>query len=164
MLREEENNNENLIETGLVDNFPKINLIRFSILGILIVFILYLISTRDYLLFHSLAESFSIIISCGIFMFIWNSRRYIDNNFFIIIGMAYLFIAFLDLIHTFAYKGTEIIPGHTANLPTQIWIASRFLQSITLLAARKFTGRTLEQEKGKGWMESVHPEDSFFTC
>ncbi len=95
------------------------------------------------MLFHSLAESFSIIISCGIFMFIWNSRRYIDNNFFIIIGIAYLFIAFLDLIHTFAYRGVQIIPERSSNLPTQIWIASRFLQSITLLAAPFFLGKKI---------------------
>ena len=143
MLREEEHGGENILDTGSFKNYSKINFTRFSLIGILAALILYLISLKDYLLFHSLAESFSIIISCGIFMFIWNSRRYIDNNFFIVIGIAYLFIAFLDLIHTFAYAGVQIIPGHTANLPTQIWIASRFLQSITLLAAPFFIDKKI---------------------
>ncbi|MGA9294854.1 MAG: MASE3 domain-containing protein, partial [Ignavibacteriaceae bacterium] len=83
--------------------------ITFSLIIIFITLILYLISIENYLLFHSLAESFSIIISCAIFMVIWNSRRYIDNNFFIIIGIALLFVSFLDLIHTFSYKGINII-------------------------------------------------------
>ncbi len=143
MLREKQNGGENRLAAESVNNYPKINIIRFSLIGILIALILYLISINDYLLFHSLAESFSIIISCGIFMFIWNSRRYIDNNFFIIIGIAYLFIAFLDLIHTFTYTGVQILPGHTTNLPTQVWIASRFLQSITLLAAPLFIGKKI---------------------
>ena len=143
MLREKEHGNDNITDKGTFKNYHKINFIRFSLIGILVALILYLISIKDYLLFHSLAESFSIIISCGIFMFIWNSRRYIDNNFFIVIGIAYLFIAFLDLIHTFTYTGVQIIPGHTANLPTQIWIASRFLQSITLLAAPFFIGKKI---------------------
>ncbi|MEJ2104891.1 MAG: MASE3 domain-containing protein [Ignavibacteriaceae bacterium] len=143
MLREEEYNNGNLIDTGSSNYYPKINVIRISILGILIALILYIISLNNYLLFHSLAESFSIIISCGIFMFIWNSRRHIDNNFFIIIGIAYLFIAFLDLIHTFTYRGVQIIPEHTTNLPTQLWIAARYLQSLTLLAAPFFIGKKI---------------------
>ncbi len=122
----------------LQNKYFKKNSIEFSLLTILVVVILYLISVSDYLVFHSLVESFSIIIACGIFMFIWNSRGYIENNFFLVIGIAYLFIGFLDLLHTFTFKGANIIPGHSANLPTQLWIASRFMQGITLLIAPFF--------------------------
>ena len=41
---------------------------------------LYLTSRYSYLFFHSLAEIFSIVIACGIFMVAWNSRRFIDNT------------------------------------------------------------------------------------
>ncbi|MEJ2616112.1 MAG: MASE3 domain-containing protein [Ignavibacteriaceae bacterium] len=141
MIREENYINKKLNKKGKFIQYFNKNSITFSLIIIIVTLFLYLISLDNYLLFHSLAESFSIVISCGIFMVIWNSRRYIDNNFFIIIGIALLFVSFLDLIHTFTYKGINIIPGHSTNLPTQIWIASRFLEGITYLAAPFFIGK-----------------------
>ncbi len=105
---------------------------------------LYLTSLYSYLLFHSLAEMFSIIIACGIFMIAWNSRCLLDNMYFLFIGIAYLFIGGLDLIHTLSYKGMGIFPGYDANLPTQLWIATRYIESLTLLIAPFFVSRKLE--------------------
>lgn len=115
--------------------------IEFSILTILFTGTLYIISINNYLVFHTLAENFSVVIACGIFMFIWNSRRYIENNFFLMIGIAYIFTALLDLVHTFTYKGVNVIGGITTDVPTQLWISSRYVQSLTLFAATFFVTR-----------------------
>ena len=96
---------------------------------------LYLTSLYSYLLFHSLAEIFSIVIAFSIFILAWNCRNLIDNNYLIFLGIAYLFIGFIDLIHTLAYAGMGVFPGYGANLPTQLWIAARYLESISLLLA-----------------------------
>ena len=56
-------------------------------------------SLYNYLLFHFIAEVFSIVIACGIFMVAWNSRRYFDNQYLLFLGIAYLFIGVLDLAH-----------------------------------------------------------------
>jgi PAS domain S-box-containing protein len=104
---------------------------------------LYLSSLYHYLLFHSIAEFFSIIIATTIFLVAWNARRFFDNNYFIFIGVSYLFVAGLDLIHTLAYKGIGIFIGYDANLPTQLWIATRYVQSLSLLIAPLFLLKTL---------------------
>lgn len=96
---------------------------------------LYISSLYSFLLFHSLAESFSIVVACGIFMFAWNARRYLDNNYLLFVGIAFLFIAFLDLFHTLSYEGMGIFPTNGSNLPTQLWIAARYLQAFTFLIA-----------------------------
>ena len=96
---------------------------------------LYLTSLYSYLLFHSLAEIFSIVIAFSIFILAWNGCNFIDNNYLIILGIAYLFVGFIDLIHTLAYAGMGVFSGYGANLPTQLWIAARYLQSISLLMA-----------------------------
>lgn len=114
------------------------------LLGFSILFGLYLTSLYSYLLFHSLAEIFSIIIACGIFMIAWNSRRFLDNHYLLFIGIAYLFVGGLDLVHTLAYKGMGVFSGYNANLPTQLWIAARYLQSISLLLAPLWIGRKLK--------------------
>ncbi|NVM19006.1 MAG: PAS domain S-box protein [Candidatus Lokiarchaeota archaeon] len=98
-------------------------------------FLITLLSTYSYLLFHSIAEVISIVISGGIFFIGWNSRKYMDNSFFLIIGISFLFISAIDLIHTLTYSGMSIILEFNANLPTQLWIAARYWQSISYLFA-----------------------------
>ncbi len=109
--------------------------IYFYSIGILILLSLYILSTFHFLLFHSIAEGFSIVIACGIFMVVWNSRQFIDNDYFLLIGIACLFVAFIDLLHMLAYRGLGVFPEGGANLPTQLWIASRYMQAATLLIA-----------------------------
>ncbi len=115
-----------------------------ALFAVLILFGLYLTKHYSYILFHGLAELFSIIISCGIFILVWNTRRFLTNSYFLLIGIAYLFVGFIDTIHTFAYKGMGIFEGYDSNLPTQLWIAARYVESITLLVAPFFTVRKLK--------------------
>jgi diguanylate cyclase (GGDEF)-like protein len=95
---------------------------------------LYYVGLQNYLLFHSLVEIFSIVIACTIFIIAWNSREHLADSYLYLLGIAYLFIGFLDLMHTLSYKGMRIFTDYDfyAN---QLWIATRFLESVTLLAA-----------------------------
>ena len=85
--------------------------------GALIFSGLYLASLYNYLLFHSIAEIFGIIVTYGIFLVAWNSRRFLDNNYFIFIGIAYLFVGHMDLAHTLAYAGMGVFPDYGTNTP-----------------------------------------------
>jgi PAS domain S-box-containing protein len=116
----------------------------YLLFGILVLLGLYLSSLYNYLLFHSLAELFSIVAACGIFMIAWNSRRFLDNNYLLFIGVAYLFVGGFDLIHTLAYKGMNIFQGYETNLPTQLWIVARYLEGISLFIAPFFLKRKLK--------------------
>jgi two-component system, cell cycle sensor histidine kinase and response regulator CckA len=110
-------------------------------LGVLTLAALYLISLHSFLLFHCLVEIFSIVIAFGIFLVTWNSRQFMKTGYLLFVGIAYLFVAGLDLFHTLAYKGMGVFPGYDANLPTQLWIATRYLQSGSLLIAPIFFNR-----------------------
>ncbi|MEJ2314916.1 MAG: MASE3 domain-containing protein, partial [Nitrospirota bacterium] len=111
--------------------------------GVAVLAGLYWASEYNYLLFHTLAEGFSIVVACGIFMVAWNSRRFLQNNYVLFLGVAYLFVGGLDLVHTLAYKGMNVFPGYDANLPTQLWISARYMEALSLLAAPLFIGRRL---------------------
>ena len=104
---------------------------------------LYLTSIYDYLLFHSIAEIFSIVIAFAIFTVAWNSRRITENNYLLFIGISYLFIGGIDFVHTLAYKGMGVFPGEDSNLATQLWIAARYFQSFSLLIAPVFIRRKI---------------------
>lgn len=66
-----------------------------------------------------------------------------DNPYFLFLGVSYLFVGSLDLIHTLSYKGMGIFPNDEANLSTQLWIAARYLESLSLLIAPLFLHRKL---------------------
>jgi len=121
--------------------FPIAKRSPYLIAGMLVFLGLYLASLYNYLFFHSLAEIFSIVVACGIFMVAWNSRRFLDNNYLLFLGIAYLFIGGLDLIHTLAYNGMGIFQGYGTNLATQLWIAARYTESLSLLIAPLFIRR-----------------------
>jgi PAS domain S-box-containing protein len=116
---------------------------RIVLSWVLILVGLYLTSLYSYLLFHSTAEIFSIVVACGVFMVAWNSRRFLDNNYLLFIGIAYLFVALIDLIHTLAYTGMGVFPGYATNLPTQLWISARYVESLSLLIAPLLLKRKL---------------------
>jgi PAS domain S-box-containing protein len=111
------------------------------VLGLVLLVGLYLMTLYNYLLFHSFAEMFSIVVACAIFMLAWNTRRFLDNAYVLFLGIAYLFIAGLDLLHTLSYKGMAIFEGFDTNLPTQLWIAARYMESVSFLLAPFFLGR-----------------------
>jgi PAS domain S-box-containing protein len=107
---------------------------------------LYIISSYHYLLFHFLAEIFSIAIAAGLFMIAWNTRRVLDNQYLLFIGIAYLFVGILDTTHTLVYPGMSVIPGLDTNPPTQLWIAARYTESLSLLVAPLFFRKRLQAE------------------
>lgn len=117
------------------------------ILAALILVTLYILSTYNYLIFHSIVELAGIAVAYAIFIIVWNMRKTISSTFFLIIGISFLFTGTIDLVHTLAYKGMGVFPGATADLPTQLWIAARFFQSITFLIATLFIGRSISKDR-----------------
>ncbi len=99
--------------------------------------------SRDYLLFHSLAELFSVVIAASAYLVAWNTRRYQEDSFLVFLGAALLAIASLDLVHMLVYTGMGVFPGEGANEATQLWIAARALTALSLLVAPLLVGRRI---------------------
>jgi PAS domain S-box-containing protein len=115
---------------------------RTAILGVLALPVIYFISRYSYNLFHSFADGLSIVIAVCAFAIIWNSRRFVDNDYFLYTGIAFLFFAFLDLMHLLGNKNMGIFPGY-GNLGPAFYIASRYVLSVSLLIAPFFINRKL---------------------
>ncbi|MGE5468370.1 MAG: MASE3 domain-containing protein [Ignavibacteria bacterium] len=95
----------------------------------------YLSSRYSYLLFHNLIEIITASVAFALLALTWNARRFLSNGYLKALGIGYGMIAVVDLVHALAYKGMGIFPGYDANLPTQLWIAARYVQAGTLCAA-----------------------------
>ena len=105
--------------------------------------VLFVANLHSFLLFHGLAEAFSMIVAGSVFLLAWNTRQFLGNGYLLFMGASFAFAAGLDLLHTLAYKGMGVFPEHGSNLPTQIWIASRYLHALSFLAAPSFLDRKL---------------------
>lgn len=110
----------------------------FSIICLVLIFTCSIHS--GYMLFHTLVELFSIVVAFAVFIVAWNTRDMQDNKYLHLVGISYLFIGALDLLHTLSFKGMNIIPlpGYPAN---QFWVATRLMEAATFLAGFLIIGR-----------------------
>ncbi len=110
-------------------------------LGAAVLLGLYLTSLVSYLLFHTLTELVAIAVATSAFVMAWTGRGLYSNSYLFVVGIGFGFVAIPEVLHTLAYQGLGVFPGQTANLPTQLWIASRALLTLTLLTAPLLLGR-----------------------
>lgn len=103
---------------------------------------LYVVSRLNYPLFHSLADTFSAFIATGIFVLVWYSRRHLDNDFLLFLGIAFLFFAVLNFFHVLGNKNMGVFPKQ-GNMGPATYIAARYLQSISLVIAPVFVNRRI---------------------
>ena len=97
--------------------------------------ILLVIGIYQFMLFHITVELFSVFVAFSIFMLVFYSKEKIDNNFLLILGTAFLFIGLFDFVHTLSYKGMGLFNYNHSNLPTQLWVIARYLESFSILTA-----------------------------
>ncbi len=100
----------------------------------LLIIIGYIVGIQNFLLFHSLAEGFTILISISISIIALNTYKAMKNSLIPIIGIAYAFSSIFDIVHALSYTGMGIFPDN-ANMATQMWIISRYLESGSMLIA-----------------------------
>lgn len=77
-------------------------------------------------------------------MVAWNSRIFLQNNYLLFIGIAYLFISCVDTLHVLAYRGMNVFADPGANLATQLWIVGRYMESLSLACAPLFFNKNLK--------------------
>ena len=100
-----------------------------------------------FLAFHVIAELASVTVAAALFMVAWHARRFQSESHLLFLATAYLAAACIDLVHTLTYSGMNIIPGYDSNLPTQLWLAARYLQALSLVAFPLVINRPLRVDR-----------------
>ena len=88
----------------------------------------HVLASQNYLLFHTAVELFSICIAFSIFIVGASAHATGSNNFVVITGITYLFVAVLDTLHALSYKGMPFFNDYEYYGP-QFWIAARYLEA-----------------------------------
>ena len=125
----------------------ELNRLSKALLTFIVMIIMYIVSLHSYIAFHTFVELFSIIVAFSLFVIAWNSSEFNRNKYLIFVGIAYFFIGSMDLIHTMAYHGMNVFPDYGNNLPTQLWIGSRYVEAFTLALAAYFVDKKFNKSK-----------------
>ena len=100
---------------------------------------------HNYLLFHTLAELFSITVAVMAAVVAWHTYPFSRNHYLMYLGCGYFWVGALDFFHTLTFKGMHIFPIEVANPATQFWISGRYLEAIVLFSAPFFLTRSLNR-------------------
>jgi diguanylate cyclase (GGDEF)-like protein/PAS domain S-box-containing protein len=95
------------------------------------------------LLFHTLAELFSVMVGVLMLVVSWNTRRFTHNDFLVCLGIGYFWIAVLDTWHTFTVEGMPFFNINDAEITLHFWIYTRFIEAVLLLSAAVFLKKRL---------------------
>lgn len=88
---------------------------------------------ENFLIYHTIAELGSVIIAFLIGTIALSTYKVNEDSSIIFLGIAYGFIGCFDLMHMFTYKGMGVFSDSTGNIPTQLWIAARYMESLSFL-------------------------------
>lgn len=105
------------------------------VLFLVIACVLYAISLENYLLFRIIVNLFNVIIAYMVFIIVWKSKVISENRYLTFIGIALFFVAGLGFLRAFSYQQMGVFPEYGINLPVQLWIAMRYLGSISFFVA-----------------------------
>ena len=99
--------------------------------------------TQPYLFYHSIVEIVGIVVCVSLYIIGTRTYRFSKDNVLLFLSIAFLYIAVVDGMHLFAYKGMNVISGASTDQATQYWIAGRFLQIVSISLSPFFLNRQM---------------------
>ncbi len=89
-----------------------------------------------YLVFHNIAEFFSIVVSLSMFGVGWFTYDQTKNRHALFLSTAFLGIGIMDFMHTLANAAMPpFITPNSSDKSILFWIAARLFQALSLLAS-----------------------------
>jgi PAS domain S-box-containing protein len=90
----------------------------------------------EYLVFHNIAEFFSVMVSISIFGVGWFTYDQSKDRHVLFLAAAFLAVGLMDFMHALGYAGMPpFITANSANKSTQYWIAVRLFAASSFLAS-----------------------------
>ena len=101
------------------------------------------VSNVSFLLFHTLAELFAIIVAVLMCVVAWQMYPFTRNNYLMYLGCGYFWVGALDMIHALSYQGMNIFDIGIEDATIQFWITTRYIEAFLLLSAPWFLNNKL---------------------
>ncbi len=112
----------------ILNYFKKCDPVSITVLIVLIVLLGIIRVNEGYLLFHVIVELFAVIVGIIIAVIAYYMHTFTRNNFLLMLGIGFFWVAFLDLFHMLNYHGMNLYSDTlTPNIATTLWIFARVL-------------------------------------
>ncbi len=96
----------------------------------------FVMATASYVVFHNLAEFFSVMVSLSMFGVGWYTFDQSKDRHALFLSAAFLAIGLMDFMHTMSNAAMPaFITPNSSNKSTQFWIAVRLFQAISFLVS-----------------------------
>ncbi len=128
-------------DTDLSVKFTRLSLRAGLAVFLLAGLLLFFLGRYNYLLTHTLIGFFSVILLTSVFLIGWNTRRLVHSQFFVILAVGFLLTGMVDLLHTFSYRGMQVLPGAGADTAAQFWLIARTVGASAFFCAIFSLGR-----------------------
>jgi len=119
----------------LSDNTKTNSLIFIYIPLLLIALLVYTRFYVNYLVFHSFAEYFTVIVGFSISMVTYYTYSFTKNRYLLFIGFGYFWISILDMMHVQTFPGMKLYDNNNINITLTLWVLTRLFEAGILLAA-----------------------------
>jgi len=117
-----------------------------AFLVLLILFLAWGVSIKNYFLFHSVIEIITIAAGFSAMLVSIKTHNISNNDFFRFLGITSGFAMVITLIHVITYKGAAIFTTDP-NIPTQLYIFYKYYECISLVFAFYFISHKLNIKK-----------------
>lgn len=107
-------------------------------------FCLLVVHFSNFLVFHTFAELFSVLIAFTTLTVALTTSQFTKNQFVVFLAIAAGWCSALDLIHLLSYKGLSLFPIQDSNKSSQLWIAARLLQAFAFVLSPFFLRHQLK--------------------
>lgn len=115
----------------------------FIIWGLVALALVAATSLHSYQLFRTLVEIFSMIVAGTVFTTVWSTRRVLERDYLLLVGIAFLFFVVLSIPNALGYEVVQPFREFDTNVVLQLLLIQRFMLSISLLIAPIFLTRRL---------------------
>jgi len=106
----------------------------FLVVGLLPSFLYRTLDIESYLVFHMIAEIFSVIVSFSIFGVGYFTYKQSKNSYALFLSCAFLAIGLIDLFHVLSFpQMPNFITPNNNDKSISFWIAARLISAVTLV-------------------------------
>ncbi|HSK46971.1 MAG TPA: MASE3 domain-containing protein [Coriobacteriia bacterium] len=105
---------------------------------VVVAILLLAIARYNDVLFHTTIEVFSMIVAAAVTIVAFNGRRLLDNDYLLLIGIAYLSFVILDVPHMLAFPGINIFGENGLDYAAQLYVAQRLILATSFVIAPAF--------------------------
>lgn len=116
----------------------KRNIMIRNSMALLAIAALVLLKYSNFHIYHFAVEIFAAVISFCIFIVALNTYPISQNDFFMTLGIGYVCVGVLDLLHTFSYSDLNVFANSSSDLPIQFWMVARVAELATVLYSTSF--------------------------